>query len=180
MGLRQKLRSAATLGVLTILLLLGVVWGWSHLTEPFPPLSGGGGDDTPESSCTDRAVKAGQKIHSNMITVSVFNAGTTEGLATDVMEQLEARGFAPGNTGNAPRSVDDPGTAVVYSNSPTDPAVRLVARQFGRATQVVKSSGEPLGIGIVVVVGNDVKKLVQSPRAIVADVATSVCGPSAV
>jgi len=175
--MQQGIRSAATLGVLTILLLLGIVWGWSHLTAPFPSLSDAGGDGTPESSCTDRTVKAGETIHSNMITVSVFNAGTTEGLATKVIEQLQARGFAPGNTGNAPRTVDDPGTAVVYSNAPTDPAVRLVARQFGRGTQVVKQSGEPLGIGIVVVVGNDVKKLSPADRAIVADVTSSVCGP---
>jgi hypothetical protein len=179
MDLQQKLRSAATLGVLMILLLLGLVWGWSHLTAPFPSLSAGGSSDEPTSTCDTVRVKAGQKVHSNMVTVSVFNAGTTEGLATDVMEQLEARGFAPGNTGNAPREVDDPGTAVVYSYAPTNPAVRLVARQFGADTQIVKHPGDALGIGIVVVVGNDVKKLSPADRTIVASADATVCGPPA-
>ena len=80
------------------------------------------------------------------------------------MEQLEERGFVGADSDNAPAKIDG---VEIWSDEPRNAAVRLVARQFKGAKIV---SGEKLGRGIVVVVGESFtslrKKEVESVTAV--------------
>jgi hypothetical protein len=176
MDLRPKLRSAITLGVLTIMLLLGLVWGWTKMTEPLPGLSGSTGE-TPIAACSVRTVAKGERVDINEVTISVYNAGTTNGLATKTMQKLENRGFAPGDTGNAPR-----GTEVkkvqIWADDPKNPAVKLVSSYLGRSVKVAAPTGDPLGVGIVVVVGDNFTSLRQGAKFVKARTDAEVCSPN--
>jgi len=165
------MRSASTLGLLSILLLLGLVWGWSSLTEPFPSLTTGSTDTGP---CSTHVVAAGEKVRRDQVTVSVFNAGTTEGLAGSTMEELVARGFGAGDTGNAPSDVRVR-RAEIWATDPDDPAVRLVASAFQRVKVVDKA---PLGVGVSVVVGDRVGHVVKGLPSVTALTDTTVCSPN--
>jgi hypothetical protein len=167
-----RLRSAATLGVLVMLCLLGILFGVKSLTKDLPanPISAGS-----DELCTERTVEAGQKIRASEITVSVFNAGTRGGAASKVMKELQTRGFASGDSANAPD-----GTKViraqVWADSRRNSAAQLVAAQFGDDI-AVKINRKNIGIGIVVVVGNDLGKLVKAPTSTTATRPTKVCSP---
>ena len=54
--MRRGARSAATLAVLSAILVIGGAWGWSEVTKPFP-----GKADPPV--CVDTAVSAGEKVY---------------------------------------------------------------------------------------------------------------------
>ena len=108
-----------------------------------------------------RTVAKGEKVQPDEVTVSVFNAGTTDGLATKTMEQLQTRGFAPGETGNAPSA--DVDRVEVWAEDARNPAVRLVASYLGRSDKVVTPKGEALGVGVVVVVGDDFRRVRPGP-----------------
>jgi hypothetical protein len=176
MDLAPKLRSAITLGVLTILLLLGLVWGWTKLTEPLPGLSGST-DETQIAACSERTVAKGERVDIDEVTVSVYNAGTTDGLATKTLQKLETRGFAPGETGNAPS-----GTEVkkvqIWADDPKNPAVRLVSSHLGKSVKVVAPTGDPLGVGVVVVVGDNFTTLSQGAKFVKARTDAEVCSPN--
>ena len=174
--MEPKLRSAITLGVLIIVLLLGMVWGWTKLVEPLPGLSGDP-DEPPEAACTVRIVAKGERVQPDEVTVSVFNAGTTDGLATKTMEQLQTRGFAPGETGNAPNATDV-NRVEVWAEHARNPAVLLVASYLGRSAKVVNPKGEALGVGVVVVVGDDFRRVRHGARFVASRVDAEVCSPN--
>ena len=92
----QGARSAITLAALGVLLVLGAAWGWNAATEPLPAKV-----DTP--ICTTQTIAAGQKVFPQDVTVSVYNAGTRDGLAGRVMKDLHDDGFAEGNVGDTKR-----------------------------------------------------------------------------
>ncbi len=175
MEFAPKLRTAATLGLLTILLLLGLVWGWTQLTQPLPGLAGP--SSAPADPCTVRTLTKGTRLTPEQVTVSVFNAGETDGLATRTIDQLAVRGFAPGATGNAPgtAAVD---TVQIWSNEPRNPAVRLVASNLGGSVEVVPPTGAPLGVGVVVVVGDDFRRVVRGDDSTRVRSDASVCVPN--
>ncbi len=172
--MEPKLRTAITLGVLIIVLLLGLVWGWTKLVEPLPGLSGDP-DETPEAACSVRSVAKGEKVDPGEVTVSVFNAGTTDGLATKTMEQLANRGFAPGETGNATSANVD--RVEVWAEDARNPAVRLVTSYLGRSAKVVTPEGEALGDGVVVVVGDDFRRVRPGRKFVRARDDVEVCSP---
>jgi hypothetical protein len=176
MHLQPKLRAAATLGVLVILMLVGLAWGWTKLMAPLPGLSGDS-DQTPTAVCSERTVAKGEKVNTGEVTVSVFNAGTTDGLATKTMEQLETRGFAPGETGNAPNGVEV-GKVQIWADDPRNPAVQLVSGHLGRHVKVVNPTGEPLGLGVVVLVGDDFSKLTRGRSFVKALSDAEICSPN--
>jgi len=171
MDLEPRLRSAITLGVLCLMLLLGLVWGVNALTAPFPSLVT---VSEPSGPCADRSVTAGDRVGRGDVTVSVYNASTREGLAGDTMEKLVVRGFGVGETGNAPA-----GTKVravqIWTDDPTNPAVRLVASQFGEDAKVVEHT--PLGYGVTVVVGNELGALEKGLSHITAEASATICSP---
>ncbi len=174
--MEPKLRSAITLGVLIIVLLLGLVWGWTKLVEPLPGLSGDP-DEPPEAACSVRTFAKGERVHPDEVTVSVFNAGTTDGLATKTMEQLQTRGFAPGETGNV-SSGPDVDRVQVWAEDARNPAVRLVSSYLGRSVKVVNPKGEALGVGVIVVIGDDFRRVRHGARSVKARADAEVCSPN--
>jgi hypothetical protein len=162
-----QLRTALTLLVLCGLLVIGVTWGWSSVTKPFP-----GKADAP--ICVTHSVSAGDRVYPQQVTVSVLNAGTREGLAGRTMQLLVDDGFAEGHLDNAPRGTDV-SRAEIWSADPTSPAVRLVASRLGHGVDVVRrDSSSP---GVVVVVGDDFTDLRKGRKSVVAQEDTEICSP---
>ena len=172
MGVEPRLRSAITLGVLCLMMLLALVWGWTALTQPMPGLIS---NSEPTGPCSDRVVASGEKVQRDEVTVSVYNAGRTAGQASTTMEELVKRGFGAGETGNAP-SGTHVGVVQIWTDDPGNPAVRLLASQFGRNVKVVRH--DPLGVGVTLVVGDDVGPLVKGHPYATADTETTVCSPN--
>jgi hypothetical protein len=160
-----------TLAALVTLLVIGSVVGWRALTAPLP--------EEPEpaavpSGCASE-VPAGARVRIRDVRVSVYNAGTREGLAGKVQRQLVRRGFLEGEVGNAPEERRDVRRVTVYAPDAQDPAARLVARQFGKQTPV-KVARNNLGPGVDVVIGDDFWRLASgAPKQVTARVAGSGC-----
>lgn len=160
-----SLKSAATLLVLVLLLMIAAVWGWSAATKPFP-------SSDPPPLCVETRVNTGTQVFRDQVAVSVYNGSNRNGLAGATMEQLEERGFVGADSGNAPNQING---VQIWSDEPRNAAVRLVARQFKSAKIV---SGEELGRGIVVVVGESFKELRKKDVESVTAVETSTfCSP---
>ena len=140
------LRSALTLAVLAVLVLIAAVWGWAALTKPFPR-------DEPVAICEDETVTPGSEVRRDQVVDSVFNGSGRSGLAGATSAQLAERGFVEGDIGDSPLPAT---TTQIWSADPTNPAVLLVKRQFKQAEVV---QGDALGPGIVVVVGENFQAL---------------------
>lgn len=134
------LRSALTLAVLGLLLVVAAVWGWAALTEPLP-------ENEPVAICEDATVSAGSEVRRDQVVVSVFNGSKRSGLASSTSAELGERGFVAGDVGDSPVPAE---TTQIWSSDPTNPAVLLVKKQFRKAKIV---PGDPIGVGVVVVVG---------------------------
>lgn len=139
-------KSALTLTVLGVLVVVAAVWGWAALTEPLP-------EDEPVAICEETDVAAGGEVRRDQVVVSVFNGSDRSGLAGSTMAQLVERGFVEGDVGDAPLPA---ASTQIWSSEPTNPAVLLVQQQFKQARIV---TGDPLGVGIVVVVGEKFQAL---------------------
>jgi len=172
MDLEPRLRSAITLGVLTLMMLLALVWGWNALTVPMPSVTSNNASTGP---CSDHVVAEGDKVRRDQVTVSVYNAGRTAGQASTTMEDLVKRGFGAGETGNAP-SGTKVGVVQIWTTDPDNPAVRLVASQFGKGAKIVEN--DPLGIGVTVVVGDKVAPLVKGHPYATAHGDATICSPN--
>ncbi|GAB2870629.1 LytR C-terminal domain-containing protein [Nocardioides pacificus] len=164
-------RSAATLTTLTVILLVMAVWGWSALTSPLP---GKLGESVLPVECEPREGKAGDRVTTDDVTVSVFNAGGREGQAAETMDLLVDRGFDEGKMGNGPRDVRVQ-LSQIWTDDPDSEIVRLVAKHLGR-TKIVKE--DPLSDGVTILVGEDFKKLRKGPKGITLKKDTSFCGPT--
>ena len=140
------LRSALTLAVLALLVVVAAVWGWAALTKPFPT-------SEPVAICEDVAVSAGTEVRRDQVVVSVFNGSGRSGLASSTSAELAERGFVPGDVGDSPQPA---ATTQIWAADPTNPAVDLVMQQFKKARVV---PGDPIGVGVVVVVGEKFKTL---------------------
>ena len=130
-----------TLGVLGVLLSSPRVWGWT------PPPSRSRRRSTARSASTPRSPQ-GEKVFPQQVTVSVYNAGTREGLAGRTMQQLTDAGFAEGDSGNAAQRQ---GRRASRSGPPTpqSPAVQLVASRLGEDVEIVERRDGP-GLGVTV------------------------------
>ncbi|KQY62644.1 MULTISPECIES: LytR C-terminal domain-containing protein [unclassified Nocardioides] len=169
MGERQT--STVTLAVLGVICVLMAVFGFSQLTRGLPDSIVA--DEKP--ACEDHTLKAGTKVRPGDITVSVYNAGRTSGLASQTMEKLILRGFGTGSSGNASSAKVD--RVEVRADARNNPAARLVASQFGPGTPVVTGK-DMLGIGIVVVVGDKYTKLSKrAKKSVPVTKDTVVCRP---
>ena len=158
-------RSGLTLLGLCALLVVAAVGGWHALTQPFP-----GSQEGP--LCSDITVRAGDQVSRDQVAISVYNGSARSGLASATMEQLVERGFVGADSDNAPAKVAG---VEIWSDEPRNAAVRLVARQFKRAKVV---SGEKLGRGVIVVVGESFKALRKKEVESVTAVETSTfCSP---
>ena len=142
----SALKSALTLAFLGLLLVVAAVWGWAALTEPLP-------ENEPVAICEDTDVSAGTEVRRDQVVVSVFNGSGRSGLASATSAQLTERGFVAGDVGDSPQPT---ATTQIWADDPTNPAVALVRKQFKQAKVV---SGDTLGVGVVVVVGEKFKTL---------------------
>jgi hypothetical protein len=165
--MRAGARSAATIGVLFLLLVVGAAWGWSALTAPFP-----GKADAPV--CEDRGVQKGEKVFASQVVVSVYNAGERTGLAGRTMGLFTDRGFHRGESGNAPNSAKVP-VVQVWTTDRKNPAVQLVVSQLGPHHSVVRHSS--LGAGVTVVVGDHFHGLGHKTPFVRARSASKICSP---
>ena len=164
-------RSALTMTVLLLIVLVGGLLGWRAMSSPLPGL---GDDAEPKALGCERGLSKGEIVHADDVTVSVYNAGSRSGLAGQTLQQLLSRGFLAGDVGNAPGKLGAIRLVRVLAPRRDDPAARLVAWQFGRRTPVQVSRGD-LGPGIEVVVGDRFIGLVDAPRQLKADAAGSGC-----
>jgi hypothetical protein len=162
-----QVRTALTLLVLCGLLLIGVTWGWSAVTKPFP-----GKADAP--ICVTRTVSAGDRVYPQQVTVSVLNAGTREGLAGRTMQLFVDDGFGQGHLDNAPQGTDV-ARAEIWSADPTSPAVRLVASRLGHGVEIARRDAS--APGVVVVVGDDFTDLSIGRRSVLAEHDAQICSP---
>ena len=165
------MRSRHVITGVTLLVLVGVLLSGAYVGSRalFAPLPS---DDPGRGSC-DGGLRKGDRVRARDVTVSVYNAGTRSGSASRTQEQLLSRGFLPGDVGNAPD-----GTRVrsvrVLAPRRDDPAARLVALQFGPRTPL-QVTGDDLGPGVEVVVGDRFERLAKAPRFIRASRAGSGC-----
>lgn len=170
---RQGILTTVTMLVLSVVLVLGVMWGWQALFAEVPdqePVA-----EPPAESCTTQRVDAGERIRSRQVEVSVFNAGTRSGLAGDTMGQLRDRGFRAGQVGNAPADVEV-NKVQVWTTLPNDAEARLVARQFGKKVKV-RVSEVDLGPGVDVVVGDRFRELAKAKRTLKVKEPQEICVP---
>lgn len=156
--------SVVTTAVLFLLLAAGAGFGWYALSRP---VSEDGAAPTATPAPCPSPVAVGEVLRSSAVTVSVFNAGTRSGLASEVSQQLVTRGFRAGKVANAPDELSRVRFARILAPSRKDPAAQLVARQFGKNT-LVQPTKDSLGPGVDVVVGDDYVGMVKAPRRIVA------------
>lgn len=164
----RRTLTAVTLTVLVALLVVGAYFGWRALVTPL--------DDDPDrtpAAGDGCAVARGDTVRTRDVTVSVYNAGTRAGLAGQTQDELVARGFIPGDLGNAPDDLSSVRVVRVLAETRRDPAARLVAIQFGKGTRV--QAAPDLGSGVEVVVGDRFKGLEKAPRRIRADAPGSGC-----
>ena len=165
-----RLRSAATLTVLALLTCAAAVIGWKAATAPLPQAV-----ESPD--CIDTRLGVGDEVFPDQVAVSVFNGSRQNGLASRTLDELVDRGFHGVRTGNAPERVKG---IQIWATNAKNPAVELVASQF-RQVKIVQ--GEALGPGVVIVVGDDAKKMKKPASAKASVKATSVatiCPPPGV
>jgi hypothetical protein len=139
-------RTAVTLLVLCGVLAFMVVYGVKAATAPLP------GSSSPTKDCSAAEKEVKRFVRRSDVEISVYNAGTRQGLATKTLDRLERAGFRPGEAGNAPRKAKVR-RAVVWTTRAHDTGALLVARALGRNTKVVVTETD-LGPGIDVLVGN--------------------------
>ena len=157
------LRSALTLGFLGLLVVAATLWGWSAFTEPFP-------EDEPVPICESATITAGTEVRRDQVVVSVFNGSGRSGLAGATSAQLEERGFVAGDVADSPQPA---ATTQIWSSDPTNPAVQLVQQQF-KGAEVVP--GDPIGVGVVVVVGEKFTALrPKQVESVVAQADATIC-----
>ncbi|HET6560467.1 MAG TPA: LytR C-terminal domain-containing protein [Marmoricola sp.] len=166
----RRTLTGVTLTVLVALLAVGAFIGWRALFSPLPSESDPDADA--RQGCAD-GVARGDTVRTRDVTVSVYNAGSRAGLAGQTQDELAARGFIPGDLGNAPEDLEKVRFVRVLAETRTDPAARLVALQFGPKTKV--HAAPDLGKGVEVIVGDKFKGLDKAPRKLRAKAPGSGC-----
>ncbi len=84
---------ALTLVVAAAIFAFGGITGFRLLTSSADTAD-------PAPTCTNKTVKKGEQLDSNLVTVNVFNASTRSGLANRVTINLQTNGFLGGAIGN--------------------------------------------------------------------------------
>lgn len=167
MNMTAHLKTLLTLSVLCVLVVLGITWGWSAVTSPFPQKAS-------PKVCSRTAVQPGDRVSAPQVTVSVFNASTRVGLAARTMANFEDMGFGSGRVGNAPKGTNV-SFAEVWASKPGNPAVQLVASRLGPGAHVVNQHHK--GPGVTVVVGQGFQKLVAGKSSIKVTAPAYICSP---
>ncbi len=103
------------------LLAWGALWGWRNLTAPLP-----GPEPTPCVTVSAELVTV------NDVSVRIYNAGFTSGLANRVSARLEEAGFTIIRVDNTEERITT--GVVVRTNEDNQPGVRLVSSYFEEVT----------------------------------------------
>jgi len=128
-------------------------------------------------TCETQTVAAGETLPSNKVTVNIYNASNTAGLANRVRINLEKRGFLAGLIGNS-ESEAEPTNVAILTEDDKDPAVQLIARQFNGEVSFIEPD-IPLENGVTVVLGPDYADLKKgAPAEIKAGQDVDVCVPT--
>ena len=167
-SLTARLRTLITLAFLALMLVTGVAWGWTQMTEPFP-----GKVEVP--LCVDTAYAAGDELFVQDVTVSVLNASSREGLAGRTLQELEGAGFPGGQTANAPTGTTVTRPAEIWVSDPDNPGAQLLRAWLGKVP--VRSDMVSRTAGITIVVGDRFKALKQGPPSLVLENDAVVCSP---
>jgi hypothetical protein len=162
-----RIRSAATLASLSVMVIGGGAVGWRALTAPLPEK-----EELP--TCVATTARVGDVIFADQVTVSVYNGSRQNGLASRTLGDLVERGFHRGEGGNAPKKIRK--GVQIWAADAKNPAVALVAGHF-RDPKIV--AGEALGPGVVVVVGDDssLRPVRKSPESMAAQANGAICTP---
>ena len=95
----KPVRTAVVLGLLAVAVLVAFNWGWQQVTLPL-------GDEEAEAAATPECTPAPEAIATlpapGKITVNVYNASGTSGVAASTAEELAAAGFKVGAVDNDP------------------------------------------------------------------------------
>lgn len=166
-----RTRTAITMTVLVVLLLGAVVWGWTRLTAPIPAPELGGASS---GVCTPRDYEAGATLTAADVVVNVYNASGRSGLAQETMTALTSRGFAAGNTGNAPEGSEVARVEIRASNIEST-AVGILRANLGDPL-VVTLDEDVDAVTLYVGPGWDGLKGEEGSRTV--PVAESICGPN--
>jgi len=130
----------------------------------------------PAPTCTNKTVKKGEKLDSNLVTVNVFNASNRSGLANRVTINLQTNGFLGGTIGNNESNVK-PRRVVILTDDSNDPRVRLVAQQF-KDKVLYRTPDVTVDSGVIVIVGDDYAGLrKEAPTQITSDRDITACIP---
>jgi hypothetical protein len=165
-----RVRTAVTIAVLAVLLVIGVAWGYSQVVKPFP-----GKAEVP--LCVDTSYAAGDEITPGDVTVSVLNASNREGLAGRTLQLFEDAGFAGGQISNAPEGTEVKGIAQIWATNRKNPAIPLIRSRIGKVP--VREVPDNPALGITVVAGDQFGELVDGlPSVTLKDDAT-ICSPPA-
>jgi hypothetical protein len=161
---------ALTLIVAAVVLVFGGFTGFQLLTSEADTAD-------PAPTCTNKTVKKGAKLNSNLVKVNVYNASTRSGLANRVTINLQANGFLGGTVANN-QSATQPRRVAILTDDPRDPRVRLVARQF-KDKVAYRKSDISVDSGVIVIVGDDYDGLhKKAPTRITTDRDIAVCVPT--
>ena len=167
------LRTALTLGVLAVLLLVMLTWGWSNATAPLP----GSGEAEDSGVCEPWTVMEGERLDAAQVEVTILNAGSREGLAGAVMDGFVERGFREGTSSNAPAETEV-AKVQVWAADKRDPAVVLVRSVLPKPSPVREAPTDLIDLpGVVVVVGNDFGDLRPGRSSVKAKQEGAACAP---
>jgi hypothetical protein len=161
---------ALTLLVAAAIFAFGGITGFRLLTSSADTAD-------PAPTCTNKTVKKGERLDSNLVTVNVFNASNRSGLANRVTINLQTNGFLGGTIGNS-ESATRPSRVAILTDDPRDPRVRLVARQF-KDKVTYRKPDITVPDGIIVIVGDNYSGLRKTtPTRITSDREITACVPT--
>ncbi|WP_300679801.1 LytR C-terminal domain-containing protein [Nocardioides sp.] len=158
-------RTALTIGVLLVCLVLAATWGWHTMTKPFPSL-------TEKTVCSETSIHKGETVTPEMVTVSVLNAGKRSGLASRTLTAFTDQGFHAGTSASVAKTAV--ANVQIWTDDPASPAVKLVASRLPGAKVVQKSVTE---VGVVVVVGDKFGTVGTGKAQVTATTETTICSP---
>ncbi|OUZ12380.1 hypothetical protein BHE97_01255 [Aeromicrobium sp. PE09-221] len=167
----NRLQQSLVLVGTAVVFVGGAVLGTRLLLAP----TGADSDDI--ATCETQTIAAGDLVQSSMVTVDIFNAGDTAGLANRVRINLEDRGFLGGRIGNSGSDVSPANVAILTENQ-DDPTVQLVARQFNGDVEFAEPDID-IEDAVTVILGSGYQDLrADAPTEIEAGQETSVCVPT--
>jgi hypothetical protein len=149
--MNQSTKTALTLAASMAALVAMMFFGIKGITSPLPHVTAKG------NTCKTYDIK--KTVTRTEVAVSVYNASTRAGLATDTINKLTRLGFKPGETGNAPEGTSVK-TVIVWTTTENDPTAALVAAQFKQKAQVVVVD-EAYGPGVDVLLGAKFKGVLR-------------------